>query len=130
MSENRHEYGEGRPPIPSIAAPTVVFMINRSLDPETATDLDIYRATQASWVIGEEARNRAVYALGVSRGVVRGVYRIKGWRQHGERRWGFDGRSAPELAHVVGTSMARFKAAHGAANPVRLFLDGIPPADQ
>jgi hypothetical protein len=101
-----------------------MFMINRSLNLETATDLYIYRATQGSWVIGEHARNQAVHALGVSHGVVRGAYRIEGWRSDDGRRWTFDGRSAPEL-DAVGKSIARLKPPQGASNPVRIFLQGI-----
>lgn len=124
MVSGQHEYGEGKDPMPGIAEPTVIFMINNSLPRDAWTDLNIYRATQCGWVIGSDARERAVYALGVSHGVVRGAYRIDGWRQAGERRWCFDGRSAPEL-DVVGTSVARLKAGQGASNPVRLFLKGI-----
>lgn len=131
MTSISREYGEGRDPIPAVDAPTVVFMINNSLPRESGTDLDVYRATQRSWVIGNDARERAVYALGVSHGVVRGAYRIERWRADGNR-WCFDGRPAPEL-DVVGKSVARFKGRRGDANPVRLFLNGIPaptPDDQ
>ena len=128
MADASREYGEGRDPIPGIAEPTVIFMINRSLPWESWTDLNVYRATQCSWKIGAHARERAVYALGVSHGVVRGAYRVDGWRAAEGDRWCFDGRSAPEL-QVVGTSIARIKAPQGQANPVRLFLDGIPALD-
>ncbi len=118
-------YGEGRDPIPAIGEPTVMFMINRSL-PERWDAIDVYRATQCGWVIGDHARARAVYALGVSHGVVRGAFRIDGWRHVGGTRWCFDGRTAHELGHVVGTSIERIKASQGASNPVRLHLAGIP----
>jgi hypothetical protein len=123
MADVSREYGEGRDPIPAIDEPTIIFMLN---DPriDSWTDLDVYRRTQCSWKIGAHARKRAVYALGVSHGVVRGAYRIDEWRPAGIR-WCFNGRSAPEL-DVVGTSIARIKAPQGNANPVRLFLDGIP----
>lgn len=125
MADARHEYGEGKEPMPGIAEPTVIFMINKSLPHDAWTDLNIYRATQCGWVIGAKAREQAVYALGVSHGVVRGAYRIDGWRQVEERRWCFDGRSALEL-DVVDKSVARLKARQGNSNPVRHFLNGIP----
>jgi hypothetical protein len=128
MADASREYGEGHDPIPGIDEPTVIFMINRSLPWDSWTDLDVYRATQCSWKISAHARERAVYALGVSHGVVRGAYRIDGWRSAEGDRWCFDGRPAPEL-DAVGTSIARIKAGQGASNPVRLFLNGIPAPD-
>lgn len=125
MAVASREYGEGREPIPAIDAPTVVFMINRSLPQESWNDLDVYRTTQCSCVIGDHAGERAAYALGVSHGVVRGAYRIEHWRAAGEKRWCFDGRLAPEL-DVVGKSIARLKSGQGASNPIRLFLNGMP----
>jgi hypothetical protein len=126
MPDASREYGEGREPIPAIDAPTVIFMINRSLPRDSYTDLDVYPRTQCGWVIPDGARERAVYALGVSHGVVRGAYRIERWRAAGEAcRWCFDGGPAPELS-VVGTSIARIKAPQGQANPVRWFPNGIP----
>jgi len=125
MADAERGYGEGRAPIPAIDEPTVMFMINRSL-PEQWDAIDVYRATQCGWVIGEHARNRTVYALGVSHGVVRGAFRIDGWRHVGGTRWCFDGHTARELNLVIGTSIERIKARQGASSPVRLFLDGIP----
>lgn len=118
-------YGEGKDPIPAIPEPTVIFMINRSLPKDRWTDEDVYRATRCSWVIGEHARNQAVYALGVSNGVVRGAYRIDRWIDVGGGRWCFDGVPAAEL-NTVGTSIARIKAPQGNRSAVRLFLNGIP----
>ncbi len=125
MSDRSREYGEGREPIPAVDEPTVLFMINRSLRQESPTDGDIYQATRCSWKIGSQARERAVYALGVSHGVVRGAYRIDRWYAAPEGRWCFEGRTATEL-NVVGTSVARIKPRKGASSPVRLFLQGIP----
>jgi hypothetical protein len=87
--------------------------------------------TRCCWKIGASARERAVYALGVSHGVVRGAYRIDRWidarNEAGEGRWRFDGRPAPQL-NAVGTSIARIKGRQGDASAVRPFLDGIPAA--
>lgn len=136
MTDMSKMYGEGKPPIPAIEQPTVMFMINHSLAGHPWTEVNIYRATQCSWVIGPRPREQAVYALGVSHGVVRGAYLIEGWRNvEGNRGnwWCFDGRSASELDNVVGTSIERIKASQGTSSPVRLFLTGIPastPDDQ
>lgn len=124
MSHGSREYGEGRDPIPAIDEPTVIFMINRSLT-EPWTVQKVYDVTRCCWKIGESARERAVYALGVSHGVVRGAYRIFRWNEEIGGRWRFDGRPAPEL-DVVGASIVRIKAPQGQANPVRFFPNGIP----
>ena len=126
MADMSKAYGEGKAPIPAIAEPTVIFMIHKSMAGHPWTEVNIYRATQCAWVIGGDARERAVYALGVSNGVVRGAYRIEEWRNVRENRWCFDGRSAPELNDVVGTSIGRIKAAQGDRRAVHLHLDGIP----
>ena len=125
MADASKAYGEGKAPIPTIDQPFVIFMINRSLHGQPETDLNIYRATQCAWGVGPKTRAQAVYALGVSHGVVRGAYRIERWRQVTDRHWCFDGHSAPEL-NVVGTSIARFKSRPGASTSFRVFLDGIP----
>jgi hypothetical protein len=127
VSHASRDYGEGRDTIPAIDEPTVIFIFDRSLPKDSWTNQDIYDRTRCSWKIGAFARERAVYALGASHGVVRSAYRIDRWTEEDGRRWCFEGRPAPEIG-VVGTSIARLKARQGAANPVRLFLDGIPAA--
>lgn len=113
-------------PIPEIPEPTVIFVINRAWSPE-ATEEATYEATRSFWRVGAETRARAVYALGVAGGVVRGAYRIESWHRGGEDgRWGFIGSPATDL-RVVGTSIERLAPPRGAANPVRLYLDGVPP---
>jgi hypothetical protein len=69
-----------------------------------------------------------VYALGVRNGVVLGAYRIEWWKKDNpdSNRWEFQGHTAHEIAHVVGTSIERIKHPQGASNPVRLYLNGIP----
>lgn len=128
MPNASRKYGEGRDPIPVIEAPTVIFMINKSLQPRESgpwIDQEVYEATRCCWVIGNEPRERAAYALGVSHGVVRGAYRIERWSAAGGNRWRFDGSPASEL-EVVGKSVARIKGRRGNASPVRWFPNGIP----
>lgn len=114
------------PPIPAVPDATVIFVINRRWSADASVD-DVYEATRAHWKVGADTRERAVHALGVAGGVVRGAYRIDAWEPSPDgSRWGFTGRPASELG-VVGTSVERLAPKRGAANPVRLYLDGIPP---
>jgi hypothetical protein len=130
MPEDVRQYGEGRDPIPSIDEPTIVFIINRSLPSKSWTNEDVYRSTRCCWVIkNEEIRNQAVYALGVSHGVVRGAYRIERWHHEGGDRWSFDGHPVTEL-DVVDRSFARLKGRQGDARAVRPFLNGISAPSQ
>lgn len=122
-------YGEGKSPIPVIDQPTVIFMINKSLPKDSWTEDQVYHATKCGWVIGPRPREQAVYALGVSNGVVRGAYRIDRWENVGGNRWCFEGVPANDL-NVINTSIARIKAPQGQSNPVRLFLTGIPAANE
>ncbi|MFE1646197.1 PD-(D/E)XK nuclease family protein [Microbacterium sp. P01] len=116
-------------PIPAIFEPTVIFVINRAWSPGAAEQAT-YEATRKNWRVGAETRSRAVYALGVAGGVVRGAYRIESWHPGGDDgRWGFTGAPAPDLG-VVGTSIERLAPPRGAANPVRLYLGGIPPTQE
>ena len=115
--------------IPAINDPTVIFVINRAWEPGSS-DETTYDATRGYWRVGANTRERAVYALGVAGGVVRGAYRIDSWHRGGaDGRWGFDGVPAPQL-EVVGTSVERLAPPRGAANPVRLYLEGLPPSDE
>lgn len=115
-------------PIPSIQEATVIFVINKAWSPGSDTQAT-YDATRGYWKVGARTRDRATYALGVAGGIVRGAYRIHEWHQSEDKsRWGFTGVPAPEL-HAVGTSVERLAPPRGAANPVRLYLDGIPASD-
>ncbi len=116
------------PPTPPIDAPVIMFKINRAWRADHS-ERDIYEATRGHWKIGWDARTRARYALGVAFGVVRGVYEIESWfesEQSGENgRWGFAGRPAPELAHVIGTNIRGINL-DGSQNPYRKYLGGFP----
>ncbi|TFB54416.1 PD-(D/E)XK nuclease family protein [Cryobacterium tagatosivorans] len=120
----------GDVPIPSIDAPTIMVVINRAWR-EGDDDAAVYEATRGNWRIAKGSRERAQYVLGVAGGIVRGAYRVESWfpsqRLGEEKRWGFNGVPARDL-EVVGTSVKRIAPSRGAANPVRLFLDGVPAA--
>ena len=119
-------------PLPGIDAPTVIVVINRLWNLSLSDD-EVYQATRGSWKIGEAARSRAEFVLGVAGGVVRGAYRIKRWCPSQEpgrnSRWDFEGESAADL-DAVGKSVRRLQPPRGAANPVRLYLDGIPEPEK
>ncbi|MGZ0712310.1 PD-(D/E)XK nuclease family protein (plasmid) [Coraliomargarita sp. W4R53] len=113
-------------PVPAVAEPVVIFVINRAWSPAADAEAT-YDATRKYWRVGADTRERAVYALGVAGGIVRGAYRIQCWHPGEEEgRWCFEGSPAPELG-AVGRSVARLAPPKGAANPVRRYLDGIPP---
>lgn len=122
-------YGGGRDPIPAIESPTAIFVINRLWDQDPDIT-KVYGYTKGHWRIGEHARDKAVYALGVAHGVVLGAYRIDRWFEspnpHEERRWGFEGTHTPELDRVLHKSVERLKRPQGAANPVWHFPDEVP----
>lgn len=106
-----------------------MFVINRAWTPDADAQAT-YDATRMYWRVGTDTRARAVFALGIAGGIVRGAYRIREWHEGGdEGRWGFEGVPAPELG-VVGTSVERLAPPRGAANPVRRYLDGIPPTKE
>lgn len=121
-----------RKPIPKTKAPTIMFVIGRGWLPG-ASDNEVYEATRGNWKVGVTSRDRAQYALGIAGGIVRGAYRIEQWfpssRDGEEGRWGFIGEPAPEL-QAVGKSVQHLAPRPGAANPVRLFLDGVPGGDE
>lgn len=117
-------------PTPPIDAPVIMFKINRAWHTDHS-ERDIYEATRGHWKIGWDARTRARYALGVAFGIVRGAYEIESWfesQQAGDNgRWGFVGRPAPELTHVVGTNIRGINL-DGSQNPYRKYLGGFPGA--
>ncbi|MGO3148143.1 MAG: PD-(D/E)XK nuclease family protein [Leucobacter sp.] len=115
-------------PLPAAEEASVIFVINRAWSPDSDAQ-STYNATRKYWKVGEGTRDRAIYALGVAGGIVRGAYKIQEWHQNDDgSRWGFVGVPAPEI-HAVGTSVDRLAPPRGAANPVRLYLEGIPASD-
>ncbi|MDO8382810.1 MAG: N-6 DNA methylase [Microbacterium sp.] len=112
-------------PLPALNEPTVIFVINRRWSP-ASDDAAVYAATRGDWKVGAATRDRARYALGIADNVVRGAYRIESWQPSTEDgRWRFHGTPAPEL-DAIGTTVHHLGPPPGAANPVRLYLDGVP----
>lgn len=123
--------------LPKIDRPVVMFVINRSYaDPPNAGKL--YDATRGNWRIGAATRKRAEIALGIADGIVRSAYEIDGWGsgaddsapggvEADQDRWYFRGHETEQTREWLGGSVRHLAPRQGAANPVRLFLDGVPP---
>lgn len=121
------------PKAPDITEPTGIFKIGVLWYPEMTTE-DVREATSGWWSARNVLRKKdsARYAFGVSRGIIRGVYRISPemWRERQKPdrdwqddigktpRWGFPTCiDAPEMEHFLNTSVAHlFK--QGNANAV------------
>lgn len=95
------------PPIPE---PIIMVKIRHSWQPDS-TAAEIYEGTRGHWKVGPKPRQRAKFCLGVAEGIVRGAYEIDSWfpsevpMDQGKNLWGFHGRPAPQLAHVLGTDV-------------------------
>jgi uncharacterized protein len=122
------------PPAPPITERALLLRIPGLWSP-LMTAGELYEATRGWWVIGPR-RTEVDYAFAVSRGVVREVYRIDGWRRQragdrgftegGRERWGFDGLVADDMARYRHTDVGRYFGT-GAANPVR-YVEPIASA--
>ena len=104
------------PAAPPITEPVILFRLSQLWTPQMSASA-LLEATSGWWEIGPD-RELAKYAMAVSNGVIRAVYRINSWRQRvqGDRdwqddlgkspRWGFEGEEPPEMAHYLNTSIA------------------------
>ncbi|WEG08611.1 hypothetical protein PU630_15405 [Microbacterium horticulturae] len=117
-------------PCPPIDAPVIMVKIQNGWRADS-TEREIYEMTRGHWKITSGVREQAKYCLGVAHGIVRGAYRIDSWFpsaqpwDEGKNRWGFEGASAPELEHVVGTQV---RDVFGGRVMYRRYLDGYPGA--
>ncbi|MEV7132654.1 PD-(D/E)XK nuclease family protein [Arthrobacter sp. NPDC093128] len=128
-------------PLPAIDRPVVMFVISRTYN-EDVSQQALYNATRGNWRIGEGSRNQAEIALGIADGVVRTAYAIDRWGTADEEtapkeaggapnRSYFEGHETDETRSWLDSSVRHLAPAKGAANPVRLFLEGVPgPADE
>lgn len=118
-------------PCPPIPFPVIMVKIQAGWRPDFS-EHQVFEQTRGHWRIAPWVRERAKYCLGVAHGVVRGAYRIDDWFpserpwDQGKDRWGFNGASAPELQHVVGTQV---RDVFGGRVMYRRYLDGYPGAD-
>lgn len=97
-----------------ITEPVLLIIVNRLFERHISSER-LYEITRGNWVLGER-RNQAKYAFSVFRGIVREVYRIKGWfpvqarnlRQKRQSRWRFEGEIELGLRHYVGGSVVAY----------------------
>lgn len=124
------------PAAPEIEVPVGLFKIGVLWYPDM-TDEDVRQATLGWWPSSKvkKGKSRAEYAFGVSKGIIRGIYKIDPsmWRERveGDRdwekdlgkkpRWGFpECTPAPEMSHYLNTSVKHlFKK--GDQNPVKFL---------
>lgn len=124
------------PPFEGADDPLVMFVIAKNFIPDS-TDDELYEMTRGNWVIGANSRAAARFALGIAGGIVRSAFQIGSWDDSSGRyapetakglknRSYFTGRRTPETDTWIGSSVRHLAPPKGAANPVRLFLDGVP----
>ena len=111
----------------SVREPALLITINQ-LYRSGMSPLELYEATRGFWVIGPR-RDQAELAMAVYQGVVREVYRIRGWHPagtlayetrdaapyRGRGRWEFEG----EIAEDVRDDYIDRSVGKGGQNPIR-----------
>lgn len=127
-------------PLPAIDRPVVMFVISRTYG-EGISQERLYDATRGNWRIGPATRDKAELALGIADGVVRTAFEVNRWgaanesaapwkAKAEENRWYFEGHETDETRAWLGLSVRHHAPSKGAANPVRLFLDGVPGPEE
>ncbi|WP_395402065.1 hypothetical protein ACHMXB_01220 [Arthrobacter sp. UC242_113] len=127
-------------PLPAIDRPAVMFVISKTYA-EGVSQERLYEATRGNWRIGAGSRAQAEVALGIADGIVRTAFEIDRWGGADEsaapwtakaedNRWYFEGHETGQTSSWLGLSVRHLAPPKGAANPVRLFLDGIPGPEQ
>ena len=86
----------------------------------------LYQRTRRWWIVNP-IRRKAKYAMAVSHGIIRQVYRIEKWTKRSVRlrkrakrtrvRWQFAGVVAPEMQRYIGKSVAHYRQ-RGSQNPI------------
>lgn len=116
-------------PTPAIAVPLVMLKINNQYKKGQEASAT-YKNTREFWVVGKDTREKAKLAVGLSFGIIRGVYWIDEWIPSTNPdlpdRWEFNGHEANEFEHLIGTNAKRAFVKFN-ANPVRVLLDGYNP---
>ncbi len=118
-----------------ISHPVLLFRIGRTFKPDM-TKKEVYEMTRGVWVVGQKRRQKALYAFGVSGGIVRGVFQVEKWHKAGgteyrfrknitpnPNRWEFSGCEAPEkIVDLYIHKSVRKYFKKGMQNPV-VFID-------
>lgn len=113
-----------------------MFVISKSIH-QAETEADLYDITRGNWRIGSKSRDSAEIALGIVDGIIHSAYKIDSWGHSSERyapevakelvkRSYFNGHKSLETDAWIGSSVRHLAPSKGAANPVRLFLNGVP----
>ncbi|MCQ9164908.1 MULTISPECIES: PD-(D/E)XK nuclease family protein [unclassified Arthrobacter] len=121
---------------PGTDMPVAMFVIGKSYG-ATESESSLYDMTRGNWRIGSGSRDAAKIALGIADGIIRTAFIIDSWGTSEQRyapavaesmknRHYFTGHRSAETDAWIGQSVHHLAPPHGAANPVRLFLHGIP----
>lgn len=135
MNQSTAEASQELRPVPAIQRPVVMFVISKTYR-EDESQAQLYDATRGNWRISEGSRTRAEIALGIADGVVRTAYEIDSWGKADDEtslgeaggasnRFYFEGHETDETRSLLNSSVRHLAPGKGAANPVRLFLDGV-----
>lgn len=136
MNDSSHPPLEAPVPFSGTSNRVVMFVISKSHKSAT-TEEELYDMTRGNWRIGAKSRETAELAFGIADGIIQSVYQIESWGVSTERyapemakgldnRSYFSGHRTIATDAWVGMSVRHLAPAPGAANPVRLFLDGVP----
>lgn len=136
MKNSIDESLDFQPSFQGSANPIVMFVISKSVK-HASTEEELYDMTRGNWRIGPNSQNTAEIALGIADGIIRSAYRIDSWGKSSERyapevakglekRSYFNGHTTEETDAWIGSSVRHLAPSKGAANPVRLFLNGVP----
>jgi hypothetical protein len=119
-------------PLGRVTFPFITLNLN-AFWKTTLTPEELYLEARKYWKVGDDARRLAKYAVVVSYGVVRAVYRINAWVPTDEPsqvgKWEFFGESAPEMGFMLGASLKE-TIKQGDANSYHKYLDGYTPPNK
>ena len=113
-------------PLTSLGDGCVIININKTYRRAKGTK-SFYEATKQSWVINEKRIPTLKYVLSEYGGFIVEVFEVdeNGWYEvedhNGRRRWGFNGRQAPDEVRKLYLNRS-IKKKRGAANPVTYRL--------
>jgi uncharacterized protein len=98
-----------------ITEPTLLVIVNRNFERNISTER-LYSITRGDWSLSAKRKDLVRYGVAVYKGLVRAAYRVESWEPakagwaHQKRRdrWRFSGPPAPEMAHLIGGSVAKY----------------------
>jgi len=85
--------------------PCICFKINKAWH-KNMTEKKLYDAIRGTWRVSSKSIKKVKYGIGVSNGVIRGIYRINRWRHIESRnRWRFQGIKDEKMQKYIGYSL-------------------------